>query len=372
MQKILIFLSLVSLFLNFGCKSSPEKGKVSKKTAITDTYEYFVVPVGPENPRNSESAIIQLKDGSLLLGWTEFYAGDAADHGPARISGLISTDGGRTWGDKYTLVNNDGGCNVMEVNFLRLTTGEIALFYCRKETQSTDCRVMMRTSADEGKTWENPKQLSPSGHYTGLTNGRSIRLSSGRILLEAWVDNPDEEANCYCLLSDDEGETWRTSQFIRPADGGCWENACIELKDGKVLMLMRTQLGGQYQSISSDGGETWNEPVPTTLLGSAAPAAISRIPETGDLLVIWTHNVDPKVKSGNVPGYGKRNPLTLAISKDEGETWENFRNLEEVPDDAWAYPAVTWVDNRALVTYFNYKGGLSLKLKSLPAEWFYQ
>ena len=55
-----------------------------------------VAPVGPNNPRNSEAAIIPLKSGALLLGWTEFYAGSGADHGPARISGKVSTDGGRS------------------------------------------------------------------------------------------------------------------------------------------------------------------------------------------------------------------------------------------------------------------------------------
>ncbi len=120
------------------------------------------------------------------------------------------------------------------------------------------------------------------------------------------------------------------------------------------------------------GTQTWSDPLITQLTGSAAPVSISRIPETGDLLAIWTHNVLVKSSDSDIPGYGKRNPLTSAISKDEGETWEKFRNLEEIPDDAWAYPAVTWIDNRALVTYFNYKGGISLKLKSLPYEWFYQ
>lgn len=66
------------------------------------------------------------------------------------------------------------------------------------------------------------------------------------------------------------------------------------------------------------------------------------------------------------------NPLTAAVSKDEGETWQHFRNLEDAPGDAWAYPAVTWFGERALVTYFNYKGGLSLKLRNLPASWFYE
>lgn len=363
---------VLSVFLITGCRFSAQKDKKDEGSRENDTYEYFVAPVGPENPRNSEADIIELKDGSLLLGWTDFYEGDAADHGPARIVGKISTDGGRNWGEKYTLIENDGGRNVMEVNFMRLKNDDIAIFYCRKETQSTDCRVMMQTSSDEGKTWGNPKQLSPSGNYTGLTNGRSIRLRTGRILLETWVDNHDDEASCYCLITDDEGETWRTSEYVKPAGGGCWENVCIELKDGKVLMLLRTQLGSQYKCISSDGGETWSEPVPTMLTGSAAPAALTRVPKTGDILVIWTHNPDAITRAPDAPGYGRRNPLTSAISKDEGETWENFKNLEEVPDDAWAYPAVTWVDSRALVTYFNYKGGLSLKLKSLPATWFYE
>jgi predicted neuraminidase len=354
MIKILV-LGLVIL----GCfpvtANSQNKGAVNSE--LNDTFEYFVAPVGPQNPRNSEAAIVPLKDGSLLLGWTEFYAGKDDDHGPARLSGKISTDGGRSWGEKYTLVENDGGCNVMEVNFLRLLDGKLALFYCQKNTESTDCRIMMRTSSDEGKTWANQKQLSPSGKYTGLTNGRSIRLGSGRILLEAWIGGYS-----YCVISDDDGKTWRDSQHIKPAAGECYENACIELKDGRVLMLMRTELGGQFKSISSDGGDTWSDPVITDLVGSAAPVSLSRISKTGDLLAIWTHN----------PGKNKRNPLTSAISKDEGKTWNNFHNIEDAPDDAWAYPAVTWIENDALITYFNYKGGLSLKLKKLPVEWFYQ
>jgi len=318
-------------------------------------FHLVVAPVGEQNPRNSEAAILPLKDGSLLLGWTEFYAGSGADHGPARLSGKHSKDGGHTWGKKFTLVENDGGCNVMEVNFLRLQDGRIALFYCQKNSESIDCRVMMRTSSDEAKSWSSALQISPAGKYTALTNGRCIRLKTGRILLEAY-----EGGDSFCYLSDDEGVTWRESQRVKPGNG-CWEPACIELQDGQVLMLMRTGLGGQYESLSRDGGETWSPPIPTRLSGTAAPVSISRVPATGHLLAIWNHN----------PGAAKRNPLTAAISKDEGKTWENFRNIEDAPEDAWAYPAVTWVDDQALLTYFNYAGGLSLQLKILPVSWFY-
>lgn len=313
-----------------------------------------IAPATGENPRNSEAAGILLKDGALLLAWTEFYAANGADHGPARIVGRVSKDKCRTWGDKYTLVENDGGCNVMEVNFLRLKDGSIALFHCQKNSEEKDCRVMMRTSADEGRTWSAAKQLSPDAKYTGLTNGRSLRLKSGRILLEAW-----ENGDSYCYLSDDDGATWRESARVKPADG-CWEPVCIELKDGRVLMLMRTGMGGQYRSLSPDCGATWTTPEPTALTGTAAPAMLSRIPGSGELLVIWNNN----------PGAPKRNPFSCAISKDEGETWVNFKNIEDAPDDAWAYPSTTWVGNEALVTYFNYTGGLSLVSRIIPREFF--
>ena len=324
-------------------------------------FEVIVAPAEGNNPRNSEAAIIELTDGRLLLGWTEFYESSGADHAPARLVGRVSADRGKTWGTKYTLVENDGGCNVMEVNFLRLRDGRIALFHGQKNTELTDCRIVMRTSSDEGKTFRSEKQLSPEGAYTGLTNGRGLRLSTGRILIEVW-----EGETCYCCLSDDDGETWRDSRRIRPADGGCWENACVELKDGRVLMLMRTGLGGQYKSVSADGGESWSSPEPPPQLGTAAPVSISRIPATGDLLAIWNNNPDTYATNNT-----NRNPLTSSVSEDEGERWTHFRDLEEAPDDAWAYPAVTWVDDCALVTYFTYKGGHSLKLRGIPLDWFY-
>jgi len=322
----------------------------------TEAFQMVVAPAAGQNPRNSEAAIVPLNDGTLLLAWTEFYGGDGADHAPARIVGLTSSDGGRTWGGKYTLVENDGGCNVMEVNFLRLKTGALALFYCQKNSEEKDCRVMMRTSTDEGRTFGPAKQLSPDGKYTGLTNGRSLRLQSGRILLEAW-----EAGDSYCYLSDDDGETWREGGRVQPAGGPSYEPACIELKDGRVLMLMRTGLGSQFISLSNDGGETWTAPEPTALEGTAAPVHLSRVPTTGDILAIWNHN----------PGAPSRNPFTAAISKDEGETWELFRNIL---GDHWCDVVGLWLSFVCFVYFVvncPYAGGLSLWLRSIPAGWFY-
>ncbi len=339
---------------------------LTEGTAQVGQDDVFRLPIAAataQNPRNSESDIIPLRDGRLLLGWTEFYAGQGADDGAARIVGRVSTDGGRTWGDKYTLVENDGQCNVMEVNFLRLGSGAIALFHLQKNveaggTQTPDCRVMLRTSQDEGRTFGAPRQLTGAQRYVETASGRALRLTTGRILVEC-----DTLETAFCLISDDDGTTWRESQPVRPAGGGCWEPAAVQRKDGRVLMFLRTGLGGQYQTLSDDGGQTWGTPTITALRGTAAPIAIERIPTSGDLLAVWNNDLD---------GPRARNPLSAAISRDDGKTWECFRNVADAAGDAFAYPSVTFVGDRALLTYFNDQDGISLWLLGIPLKWFYE
>lgn len=347
-----------------------------------DIFSHIIAPASAAFPRNSESDIIVLKDGKLLLGWTEFYGNSSDDDGSARIVGRISEDGGRTWGNKYTLVEHEDGRNVMEVSFLRLRNGDIALFHFKKyeevagnwnkaTSKTGDCRLVMRVSKDEGKTFKAVKEITQKDRYLESANGRCIRLKSGRMLIEC----DDYFGNALCMFSDDEGETWLEGEPVKPSNGGCWEPAAIQLKNGDLLMFLRTELGGQYQTISNDEGKTWSAPVPSALRGSAAPISLERIPRTGDLLAIWNHDVTTMANGYRDESQRQnrsRNPLTAAISKDEGKTWENFRNIEDSPNDAWAYPALTWINDRALITYFSYEGGLSLHLKSVVSDWFYQ
>lgn len=326
-------------------------------------FKLIVAPATDANTRNSESDIIVLKDGRLLLGWTEFYAANGADDGAARIVGRVSADGGRTWGDKYTLVENDGKCNVMEVSFLRLKTGEIALIYLQKNAEvggaeTPDCRVMIRRSPDDGLTFGPAQQITGEKRYIETASGRALRTKTGRILVEC-----DDMDSAFCLISDDDGATWREGAHVRPANGGCWEPAAVELTDGRILMFLRTGLGGQFQAFSEDGGETWGEATLSALRGTAAPISIERIPSTGDLLAIWNNDIgSPR----------NRTPLTAAISRDDAKTWGNLRNIEDATDNGFTYPAVTFAGDTALVTYFDYRSGISLYLQGIPVDWFYQ
>jgi hypothetical protein len=54
---------LLFLLLIFGCKYRAEKNMIGSDVKQNGYLEYFVAQVGPQNTRNSEAAIVPLKDG---------------------------------------------------------------------------------------------------------------------------------------------------------------------------------------------------------------------------------------------------------------------------------------------------------------------
>ena len=151
---------------------------------------------------------------------------------------------------------------------------------------------------------------------------------------------------------------------------GAMEPEVVELKDGRVLMIVRTQLGIIAAVRSSDGGETWGAPVSLDVKAPEAPATLRRIPSTGDLLLIWNNTYTAGAGHG-----GKRTPLTAAISSDEGMVWRNVRNLETDKSKTFAYTSVTFVRDRVVLSYWESgpaAGQLSTRFRSLPVSWFYR
>ncbi|MBI3920253.1 MAG: exo-alpha-sialidase [Armatimonadetes bacterium] len=352
--------------------------------------------------RNSEQAVIELKDGRLLLGWSEFYEGAGDDWAPSRIAQKFSSDGGVTWSQTSTLLENEGKQGTMEVDFLRMPSGDICLFYCRKNSND-DLRVMMRKSKDDGKTWGESRRISDWHGYVGTTNDRSILTSKGRIILPFWYSVNDAFMEpwysvCQVFYSDDAGDTWGISRPALSApysSGGSSEPAVVELSDGSILMFMRNTSGRIWQSVSSDGGVRWERPTPTDLAASGSPICMKRIPGRTDIMVIWSQCSKAELEWDYV-----RNRLSCAISSDDGKTWGHFKNLESLDDVAqvhptpvgdtpkcniviWgspmppsgplncSYPSLTFVGNKAIICYDFPTGYCGIKMRILPISWFY-
>lgn len=341
---------------------------------LKKTFEFVVAPSTETNKRNSEADILPLKDGRLMLAWTEFYTPTGSDWGAAQISTLFSRDGGQTWRDKRVLQENIGKMNVMEPDLLRLRSGKVAFLFCRKNSEA-DCLPMARYSSDGGKTFSAPEAIpvSPYPSYTGMNHDRLIQLRSGRLVVPFWY-TLDYRVSRHILTrvyySDDDGRTWiqsKTLVDIPDSRAGAQEPGVIELKDGRILMWIRTDKGHIYRSYSRDRGETWSAPEPMNLQSPLSPQSIKRIPGTGDLLLVWNNSPD------------RRFPLSVAISKDEGETWQHIKDLDADPAHTYAYTSIEFLKDRVIFTYYagpphgvKSEPRWSLKLKAVPIDWLYQ
>lgn len=336
---------------------------VAGSPVVKDGASIVAPAIARVNPRNTEGSIVELKDGRLLLAYTRFYGG-GSDHAFADISGMLSTDQGRTWSRPFLAQRNDAGCNVMSASLLRLQTGEILLGYLRKNTPSTDCRFYVRLSADEGESWGTEVCATPEPvEYYVVNNDRVIQLRNGRLLVPA-ADHADwrrrRQAWAVCYLSDDKGATWRRGKGHVELPGcGCQEPGVVELSDGRVYMIIRNSLGAVYKADSNDGGDTWSEATSTGLPAPVAPCSIKRIPTNGDLLLVWNHSKTRRV------------PLTAALSSDDGETWHHIRAIE-TQGGSFAYTSICFVGEAAVLSYWSSHGGLSLAVRRIPIGWFYE
>lgn len=300
------------------------------------------------NPRNSEGDFIQLKDGRILFIYTHFTGG-TGDHASAYLAGRFSEDGGLTWTvEDAIILLNEGGMNIMSVSLMRLASGEVALFYLRKNSNS-DCIPFMRISTDEAASWSEPVRCMDAEGYHVVNNDRFVQLENGRIIYPA-AHHPVVQSKMQaagqimCYYSDDRGKTWIRSQEVANLENiVLQEPGIITLKNGTMMLFCRTDAGVQYFSFSEDQGETWSPIEAGNIKSPLSPASIERIPSTGDLLLVWNNNYKPE-------GDGrKRTPFNLAISSDEGKTWKNMKTIESNPAGWYCYTAIEFTDKHVLL-----------------------
>lgn len=335
--------------------------------SIAEEVNMVVCSTSVENPRNTEADLIALKDGRLFLAYSRFR-GSTDDNASADIYGIYSSDRGKSWSKPQCIFPNTAVMNLMSVSLLRLRNGKIMIGYLRKNAEY-DCRMVVRISEDETKTWGPEIPVTKPQIYYVVNNNRIIQLSSGRLLIPASNHGDYREGKASfaeIYYSDDDGKTWVLAPGKVNLPGiGVQEPGVVELMNRSVYMILRNSLGSIHAAISQDGGLTWGEPFSTGLVSPVAPASINRIPQTGDLLMIYNNN--PK----------QRLPLTAALSNDEGKTWRVARDLED-KGSHYAYTSITFIENEAFLTYYSVEKekqtGIDtcvLKLRILPSTWFY-
>lgn len=376
---------------------------------ITGVEKQLVVPATPLAPKNGEQTAIRLKDGRILLLWSEFVREDllptdqrppasplrrdpTGDDGYARISGRISSDDGRTWSEPFVVVDDaDALVNCISPGITRMADGRLLLAYSWRSGGNGhdnygNCAKMVRISDDEGATWSERIRITPDNtdYHTGC-HDRTYTLASGRVIVQCHtilppgVARPGEGYKRTCMgtyyaYSDDHGTTWELSAvMLDPYEGPAGrleEASLVQRADGTLLQIIRNWHGQSLVSTSTDDGATWSTPQPSGIISSLAPSYITRMPDSDDLLLIWNPHWNP-----DQPIAGRRTVLACAISRDGGRTWGFPKALETNPEQWAEYPGVLFSGNEALVYYRVFSADrkrCDLVQARVPFSWFYE
>lgn len=289
------------------------------------------------------ASLMRHRDGGILCASAGWYR--------------LSEDGGHTW-RRLHQIGEKGG-----FNNIRLRDGSLMnIWQVRTQNILTNklgaSNFYASFSKDEGRTWQGKVPISEDNRRLYLMNDRPLRLSTGRILVpfalhpNELLDQKLETAGwAGAFYTDDEGRTWHEGQWLKTsvADQLC-EPVVFECRDGSLKMLARTGMGFLYQTDSLDGGKTWCKEYPTTLRSPCAPFFVRKDPYTGWVFVAWDNSFP-----GPQHQY-PRCPLSLGVSRDDGNTWEFVCDIENDPMSSYGYPSIFFTKDTILVSYYEQSG----------------
>ena len=144
------------------------------------------------------------------------------------------------------------------------------MFYLVKNSPS-DLQVWLRISHGRSPRRSASRFVSRAPGYHVMNNDRVTVLSSGRLICPvAWTDDvfkSGRRAFCVAVLPvgrsrpnlAEERRPGRSAAARSDGAGGCGAES-NPARDGRLLMIIRTQLGRIATSISSDGGDHWSSP----------------------------------------------------------------------------------------------------------------
>jgi sialidase-1 len=283
---------------------------------------------------------------------------------------FISGDGGKTWSEPQPLKGAlEMGIKVSnERALLRTRDGSlIAAFMNLNERKWTwDNKLQdapgaklptwVMRSTDDGQTWTHVQKLHEN--WSGAVRDM-IQTKNGRIIFTAMkmLNNPGRHS-VITYSSDDDGKTWQASNLIdlggKGHHGGVTEPTVVELKDGRLWLLIRTNWGEFWSAYSHDGGRFWRVIQPSGIPASSAPGMLQRL-QSGRLVLLWNRpfpegKTEWKLSGGDglwseTPVSNHREELSIAWSTDEGKTWSkpevivHKRDVEMAGSRRWAsYP----------------------------------
>ncbi|MSU73443.1 MAG: exo-alpha-sialidase [Opitutus sp.] len=354
-------------------------------------FAFRLIPVAEADEkkvRKSEASLVELRDGTVLLAYASHAGRSDNDRAPL-VARRLSAEGLPLTDERVIVPPPEGGFNAMSPALQRLPDGRIGMLFSYRQSQKEASRRFV-VSSDEGETWSNPVIVADGQYKTGCHDRFTVH-SSGRLLAPCHCTEDWDKHHLHVRVgrSDDLGATWQLGEpielpyvrwfkpggdgFVQDTESGCIEPGIAERADGSLIMAIRTAMGTQFKSESFDRGATWSTPTSMEVVSPVAPAHISRIPGTSDLLLLWTSDYDAKARLS-----GERHTIMTCISSDGGRSWPHERRkvLAHDPSQSLDYPSLLYKGTEAWITLRRSTGKgvlagfTSTSLMRVPLAWF--
>lgn len=222
-------------------------------------------------------ALAVMNDGNLIAVADKRIESQGDLPGKIDVVARISKDMGKTWSDYITVVeHNEGGGYGDPAIVVDRNTGDI-LVICSHGSgiwSGTPAEITVVRSTDNGKTWGEPLNINPMilGEAPDCpepikdvmgafaSSGGALQLENGRLMFALVVRHHNlDPFYIYAIYSDDGGKTWKASENPGSLNGD--ETKVAQLADGTVVMSVRSRgkFGKRSFSYSKDNGQTWGE-----------------------------------------------------------------------------------------------------------------
>ncbi|TXE09103.1 exo-alpha-sialidase [Gelidibacter salicanalis] len=337
---------LIPMFL-FNC------GVKTQNTATTDGAPVFQDLFNTSMTEGVECyripAIITAPNGDVIAAIDERVPGCGDLKWSKDINIIVrrSADNGKTWSAIEMAVDFPYGQSASDPSLIvDHVTNDIFMFYnyMNLDTEKDIYYLHYVKSSDNGKTWSKPVDITsqiakPEWHKDFKFITSGRGIQTRSGKLLHTMVNLN--SGLHVFGSDDHGKTWYFIDTpIQPAD----ESKIIELVDGTLMINARVNKEGlRYVHTSKDEGKSWTTVAAPELIDPGCNASIIRYTAIED-----GYKKNRLLFSNAKSAKGRVN-MTVRISYDEGKTWSEGKTIYEGPS---AYSDMTILENGDIGLFF--------------------